>query len=304
MYAVVRIIRPFTLLPPMLGMLTGALAALGRNSSATWNSGVWGQIAMGMVMAGVLNGASNVLNQVCDLEQDRINKPHRPIPAGDLSIRFANCLAVFLYVLANVLAYFIDSGAGHECFYIVLFTSFLTYAYSGPPFRWRRFGWRANLTVALPRGLLLKVAGWSTVAPVFSDSEPWFLGGVFFLFLLGATTTKDYADVVGDRAAGVNNLPIRLGVEGALKATAPFFVLPWIFLAASPWLPGTPLHANPWGLLTLGTICTAYGVFIVRVLFRDPNAIAKEENHPAWGHMYKLMMLAQVGSALVYHLSS
>lgn len=281
-------------------MLTGAFAALGSQKAESLDQSTVTMILMGMAMAATLNAASNVLNQVCDIEQDTINKPHRPIPAGEMSMTTAKWYAAGLYALANVLAFFIDCGAGRECFYIVLFTSFLTYAYSGPPFRWRRFGWRANLTVALPRGMLLKVAGWSTVAPVFSDMEPWFLGLIFFLFLLGATTTKDYADVVGDAAAGVRNLPIRLGIKGALKATAPFFVVPWLILAVSPWLSGPPLGASPIGLLTLGLACAAYGAFIVKILFRDPKAIAHQENHPAWGHMYKLMMMAQVGSALVY----
>ena len=191
--------RPFTLVPPMIGMATGAAAAVGATDRTLTSERIV-TIALGMLMAATLNAASNAFNQVCDLEQDRINKPDRPVPSGAISPRAANVFAAVLFVLANVLAYLIDVGAGRECFVIVLFTTFLTWAYSGPPLRWRRFGWRANLTVAVPRGMLLKVAGWSCVAPVFSDVEPWYLGSVFFLFLLGATTTKDFADVAGDAA--------------------------------------------------------------------------------------------------------
>ena len=98
----------------------------------------------------------------------------------------------------------------------------------------------------------------------------------------------------------MRNLPIRLGVAGALKATAPFFVLPWLLLAASPLLPGPPLSAPAYALHCLGLICAAYGAFIFRLLLRDPEKIRKNENHPAWAHTYRLMMLAQIGSALVY----
>ena len=182
----------------MLGMLTGAWAALGSQGQALPTADQWPMMLLGMAMAGILNAASNVLNQISDLEQDGINKPHRPLPAGEISVKTAAVVAASLYLIANLMAWFINVGEGQECFWIVLFTTFLTYAYSARPFRWRRFGWRANLTVALPRGWLLKVAGWSTVAPVFSDLEPWFLGLIFFLFLLGATTTKDFADMVGD----------------------------------------------------------------------------------------------------------
>ena len=34
----------------------------------------------------MLNGASNALNQIYDLEIDRINKPKRPLPSGRISI--------------------------------------------------------------------------------------------------------------------------------------------------------------------------------------------------------------------------
>jgi 4-hydroxybenzoate polyprenyltransferase len=33
-------------------------------------------------MAAVLNAASNALNQIYDLEIDRVNKPLRPLPSG------------------------------------------------------------------------------------------------------------------------------------------------------------------------------------------------------------------------------
>ena len=300
MSAYVRLARPFTLLPPMLGMLTGAVAAIGA-SGADLDGYVVGMIALGCVMAATLNAASNVINQIYDLEQDRINKPRRPIPSGEVSIRGAAWYSLVLYVAANAMAWFIDIGSGHECFWIVLFTTFVTYAYSGDPFRWRRFGWRANLTIALPRGLLLKVAGWSCVAPVFSDVEPWYLGFCFFIFLIGAATTKDFGDVVGDRAAGVQTLPVRLGAARAIAVTAPFFVLPWLLLPIGGVLPGPVLSASMIGLTVLGFGLAVYGFWIVTVLRRDPEALVTSgENHPAWRHMYLLMMCAQVGSAAVY----
>ena len=45
--------------------------------------------------------------------------------------------------------------------------------------------------------------------------EPWYIGAVFFLFLLGASSTKDFSDMRGDEAAGCRTLPIRFGVERA-----------------------------------------------------------------------------------------
>ena len=48
-------------------------------------------VVLGALMAAVLNSASNAINQIYDLDIDRVNKPkrplrkqkHRPPPAGD-----------------------------------------------------------------------------------------------------------------------------------------------------------------------------------------------------------------------------
>ncbi len=301
MHPFIRLLRPFTLLPPMLGMVTGAAAAVGVVGRGALETSHLRNVVLGMVMAGTLNGASNVLNQIHDLEQDRINKPHRPLPAGTVSLSAARGVTVLLYGAALGMAWFVRVGAGPECFILVAVAAFLTWAYSAPPLRWRRLGWRANLTVALPRGWLLKVAGWSTVAPVFHDPEPWFLGFVFFLFLLGATSTKDYGDLEGDARAGVRNLPLKLGVERSIRVITPFLVVPWLILPLG-CLGADPILTPPWpAVMGLGLGLAAYGAFIASLLLRDPMALRTHgENHPAWRHMYGLMMAAQVGSAAVY----
>ena len=158
----------------------------------------------------------------------------------------------------------------------------------------------ANLTIAIPRGLLLKVAGWSIVAPVFSNAEPWVLGGLFFLFLMGASTAKDYADIEGDQRGGIQSLPIRLGWRKAHAWTSPFYVLPWLLMMAIPLLPNPLLTASPLGLIVLGGLCAAYGIWVVLLLRDEPTRMGQEGNHLAWFHMYVLMMTAQVGSCLVY----
>src|SRR3712207_7161025 len=43
-----------------------------------------------------------------------------------------------------------------ECFWIVLVATVITVLYSAPPFRTKRLGIWANVTIAIPRGVLLK----------------------------------------------------------------------------------------------------------------------------------------------------
>jgi len=99
---------------------------------------------------------------------------------------------------------------------------------------------------------------------------------------------------------------VRFGVRGAARIMAPFFVLPWLALSAltfahDPAHPATPLltGSRPF-LLTMGLVLAAWGLYAASLLLRDPDALATKENHPAWRHMYLILMAAQVGFALAY----
>ncbi len=103
-----EVTRPFTLLMPALGMASGALVAWGASPRVPHHgaptAGWLLDVAIGSIAAMLLNAASNVLNQVCDLEIDRINKPGRVLPSGRLSVRAAMALSAFLYGAALIAA--------------------------------------------------------------------------------------------------------------------------------------------------------------------------------------------------------
>ena len=129
-----------------------------------------------------------------------------------------------------MLAWLVAPGGRHECFWIVLAATVATFVYSCPPLRTKRRGIWANVTIAIPRGVLLKVAGWSCVKTVIG-LEPWFIGAIFGLFLLGASTTKDFADMEGDARGGCRTLPIVYGVPRAAWMISPSFVVPFLLIS-------------------------------------------------------------------------
>jgi 4-hydroxybenzoate polyprenyltransferase len=153
------------------------------------------------------------------------------------------------------------------------------------------------VTIAIPRGVLLKVAGWSSVKTVMG-LEPWYIGAIFGLFLLGATTTKDFADMDGDRRGGCRTLPIQYGVRRAAWMISPSFVVPFLMIPLGAWT--HVLTGNFWLLQTLGAVMTAYGVYVCYLMLRRPDELAVEENHVSWAHMYRMMFVAQIGFALAY----
>jgi 4-hydroxybenzoate polyprenyltransferase len=292
----VELLRPFTLLAPAFGMLSGAVVAWGAHprfwhlgpSTASWIA----DLAIGSAAAALLNGASNVLNQVFDLDVDRINKPDRVLPSGRLRPRAALAIAVVLYAVSLSAAYTIN----FPCFSLFVAGAVSTVLYSAPPFRLKRFVWVSNLTIAIPRGVLLKVAGWSVTKSVWS-AEAWYIGLVFGLFLFGATSSKDFADMEGDRAGGIETVPLRYGQRKAVGAMYPFFTAPFVLLAVGA-LSGL-FSGNAYVLAGVGLICAVWGHLVTRMLLLDPSH-RLTENHPSWRHMYYLMFALQAGLVVAY----
>ena len=289
--------RPFTLVAPALGFFSGAVTAIGAHPAERWSWPLLVYPLIGSLMAAVLNAGNNALNQIYDLEIDRVNKPKRPLPSQRLTIRQAWTFTVVTYVLALVLAWLVAPGGRHECFWIVLAAVVCTFIYSMPPLRTKRLGIWANVTIAIPRGVLLKVAGWSSVKTIIG-LEPWYIGAIFGLFLLGATTTKDFADMSGDRLGGCRTLPIQYGVRRAAWMISPSFVVPFVMINLGSAF--GILTGNFILLQTLGLFMTAYGLYVCYLMLRRPEELAVEENHVSWAHMYRMMFVAQIGFALAY----
>jgi 4-hydroxybenzoate polyprenyltransferase len=320
----VALARPFTLFPPLLGIISGAICAWGSvhnpDPQRRLTAAVILTVTLGSLCASFLNAASNALNQIYDLEIDRINKPSRPLVRGELTLRQAWTFTVVCYALAIVPTWLVvvypynhwteklfAPLKFHECFFIYLAGMLFTLMYSVPAFgRTKRKGMLANWTIAIPRGMLLKVAGWSMVAHVFA-LEPWFIGVIFLLFLVGASSSKDFSDIEGDRAGGCETLPIKYGARKAAQIIAPFYILPWLLMPLGAWTDDPfadgrykILTGSPVVLTVVGIGLALWGSYTVWLLLRNPEELTRTENHPSWRHMYLMMMAAQIAFAVAY----
>jgi 4-hydroxybenzoate polyprenyltransferase len=289
--------RPFTLVAPALGFVSGAATAYGAVPREAWHPDLIVYPLIGALMAAILNAGNNALNQIYDLEIDRVNKPKRPLPSNRLTLRDAWLFTWVTYAIALVLAWMVAPKGRHECFWLVLLAVICTYIYSVPPLRTKKRGIWANVTIAIPRGVLLKVAGWSSVKTMLG-LEPWYIGAIFGLFLLGASTTKDFADMEGDARGGCRTLPIIYGVSRAAWMISPSFVLPFLMISAGAW---AGILTGHFALLQLlAVVMTLYGIYVCYLMLRRPEDLAVEENHVSWAHMYRMMFVAQIGFALAY----
>jgi 4-hydroxybenzoate polyprenyltransferase len=128
--------------------------------------------------------------------------------------------------------------------------------------------------------------------------EPWYIGAIFGLFLLGASTTKDFADMAGDARGGCRTLPIVYGVRRAAWMISPSFILPFLLISLGAW--AGVLTGNQVLLQLLAFAMSAYGVYVCYLMLRRPEDLAVEANHISWTHMYRMMFVAQIGFAVAY----
>jgi 4-hydroxybenzoate polyprenyltransferase len=286
----IALARPFTLLAPIVGTLAGSFAA----AAALGASWLGPRLALALLAAAAATMASNAWNQCFDVEIDRVNRPDRPVPSGRVTPHQALAGGCAFALLALVLGALV-SWAFLACVAAGLLG---TWIYSAPPFRTKRRRFGALLTIAIPRGLLVPVAGWSVVA-VPSSSDPWALGLVGGLYVFGAAATKDFADVDGDRAHGCDTLPVAWGPRKAARFVAPFLVLPFLLLVP---LAATDLVRAPVGrIAVVAAVLLVAGGLTAGALLADPVGLGTERRpHAAWIGMYLTLLLYQAGFALAY----
>ncbi len=281
-----KLARPFTLLAPSVGVVAGAVVA-SRGAPPF-------QSLFAIAAAAFLNAASNSVNQIFDLPIDRINKPDRILPSGKLSLKEAWGMAALFFAASFTAAWQVWN---RQFFAIVLAAACITFFYSSPPVRAKRFPFLANFWIALPRGTLLVVSGWASVRNIW-DPEIWILGALFGLFVFGAATTKDFSDVEGDLRYGCRTLPSLLGFRGAALFMVPFLVFPFLGFPLFGSLGFLRGRASV--LLGLGLFLSAWGLYVTGLILQKPEALAVDKNHVSWKHMYLMLMTAQVGVALAY----
>ena len=299
------LLRPFTLIAPILGILSGISLALGfqDNSFTVFLSEHPLEVIFIILASACLNNASNILNQITDLEIDRLNKPLRPLVKGVFSIRFAAVFSIIFYLLSLFFASLIGPNNELGPLWIVATGALLTLAYSMPPIRTKKEGTLANLTIALARGCLLPMCGWAVVDSP-NHLTPWIFGGIYGLFIFGAASTKDFSDAEGDARFGCTTWVIRFGPDLAARIIAPFLFLPWILLAVL-WNTTNLLNPNEnLNFAIANGICFTliiYGIWISRTMISDINNLSIENNHRSWKHIYLLYQISLIGIPLGYH---
>ncbi|CAM9903428.1 unnamed protein product, partial [Ectocarpus sp. 4 AP-2014] len=145
--------RPHTMIGtavaiPAIGMFAGPPGVLpGRRF---FLSMLWA-----MVPSLLINVYITGLNQITDVEIDKVNKPYLPIPAGNLTLRAAK-LTVTLCLLAGAVLGLAPCSLGSPGLALTVVLSVLIgTVYSLPPVRLKRFPQVAALCILVVRGSII-----------------------------------------------------------------------------------------------------------------------------------------------------
>ena len=162
----------------------------------------------------------NVVNDIRDIEIDRVNKPNRVLPGNKVSPTHA----FWFSIGCNLLALAVSVVVSFPLFIVAALAIGLLYGYN---LKLKRIPLAGNVVIAFLSGLVFITGGIAVDLTVAFELPGPVLGGIFaFLFHLVREIVKDCQDIKGDQQGDVITFPQLVGISKALVvAIGLFFVM-------------------------------------------------------------------------------
>ena len=242
---VLELLKPITWFPPMWAFACGVISS---GISVVENLDL---LILGIIVAGpVVCGMSQAANDWCDRHVDRINEPNRPIPSGRMPGNWGLKIALGMTVLALGLGW----QLGIWGFIATIIAALAAWAYSIEPIRLKRSGiWGPGLV-----GLCYEGIPWFTGAAVmlqaFPDTKIILVAIAYAIGAHGIMTLNDFKALKGDKALGINSLPVQLGPERAAKIACYVMAIPQVVVITLLFAWGLTMFSIFVSLLLIGQI--------------------------------------------------
>jgi geranylgeranylglycerol-phosphate geranylgeranyltransferase len=260
--ALLQLIRPELPISAGICVIVGQTIALGKIPAVPY-------LIFGFGLGLFLSSSAMIFNDLFDLEVDRINTPHKPIPSGKITTTEAIVFGVVTALIALLIAGWIAP--------LVLVLSLVLWVL-GFLYNWKlkASGLMGNLIVATNVAMTFILGGIS----VGESRNPlvWIFGAIAFVFDLAEEIAGDAMDMEGDRKRGSRSLAILHGKHVALRISGVLFVV-MIMLSLLPVVLGETSLAY---ILPIGLMDMAILFFGVRLLKSETHA----EGHRAMRGLY------------------
>lgn len=232
--------RPHTIIGTSLSVLAiYCLALATTNNPISWLSleqmlAVWTACLCGNIY---IVG----LNQLCDVEIDRINKPSLPLAAGKFSLQQGRSIVG----ITGILALLIAAWSGFWLLATVGISLIIGTAYSVPPIRLKRFPFLAAFCIFTVRGVVVNLGlflhySQKLTGKEFLNSYVWVLTAFIILFTVAIAIFKDVPDLEGDRQYNITTFTLILGKSAVLNLSLAVITICYLgmILARIFWLTG------------------------------------------------------------------
>jgi len=214
-FAYIKIIRPLNVLITFFAVVVAILISQKENIDKTI-------ILLSSLAAAFTAGAGNIINDIYDIETDKISHPNRVLVIGEITKK----KAWYLYLALNISSAFIAASLSPMLLVIVFITTILLFIYAAYLKRLPLIG---NIVVSLITGLAFIYGGFVSNNP-FAAIIP----AVFaFLINLIREIVKDIQDIEGDLKLNYKTYPIRFGINNSKR----FIVLITFVLIAFTFYP-------------------------------------------------------------------
>lgn len=183
-------------------------------------------LVLGIITYYFIAGSGMIINDIYDIEIDKINRPDRPIPSGAVSLKQAKFLFILTFgigVMISIIHYLIFDLSGLNVILAVFF-GLIGWLYAA----WgKKQGFIGNIIVGISFSIGLiygAVLNSLTIPPYI-----YFFFLTAFFLLLSREIVKGCEDIEGDKEEGVKTLAIKLGTKKAIRFSLLFEVLAIIF---------------------------------------------------------------------------
>ncbi|WP_019507051.1 homogentisate phytyltransferase [Pleurocapsa sp. PCC 7319] len=152
------------------------------------------------------------LNQLCDIEIDRINKPNLPLASG----AFTPQQGRLIVGVTGIFALLIAGLSGNWLFATVAISLFIGTAYSLPPIRLKQFPFWAAFCILTVRGIIVNIGLFLHYGDKLNGREAlnpyvWTLTLFILLFTVAIAIFKDVPDLEGDKKYNIKTFTIVIG---------------------------------------------------------------------------------------------
>ncbi len=198
-HAFINISRPLNFTITFFSVMVGSILCISGEYSSL-------KILGASLSGGLTASAGNVINDIFDIEIDKISHPMRPLPVNKITPGEAAKYYSILVVFSLIISYLINIDA----FIIVTGSSALLFLYS---YKLKKFALTGNIVVAFMTGLAFIYGGVAVNNVSFAIIPAVFA----FLINLIREIVKDIEDLEGDLKAGLSTFPHIYGIKAAKK---------------------------------------------------------------------------------------